>query len=80
MSDVGKEVINTVITLVTTAFGLVAGLAWNDAIQALIGQFFEAGSALTGQIIYAVIVTVIAVIVTILLARMAGNMGVEIDE
>lgn len=80
MSDVGKEVIKTVITLVTTAFGLVAGLAWNDAIQALIGQFFEAGSALTGQIIYAVIVTVIAVIVTIVLARMAGNMGVEIDE
>lgn len=80
MSNVGKEVIKTVITLVTTAFGLVAGLAWNDAIQALIGQFFEAGSALTGQIIYAVIVTVIAVIVTILLARMAGNMGVEIDE
>ena len=80
MSDVGKEVIKTVITLVTTAFGLVAGLAWNDAIHALIGQFFEAGSALTGQIIYAVIVTVIAVIVTILLARMAGNMGVEIDE
>ena len=80
MSDVGKEVIKTVITLVTTAFGLVAGLSWNDAIQALIGQFFEAGSALTGQIIYAVIVTVIAVIVTILLARMAGNMGVEIDE
>lgn len=57
MSNVGKEVIKTVITLVTTAFGLVAGLAWNDAIQALISQFFEAGSALTGQIVYAVIVT-----------------------
>ena len=49
MSNVGKEVIKTVITLVTTAFGLVAGLAWNDAIQALISQFFEAGSALTGE-------------------------------
>ena len=30
MSNVGKEVIKTVITLVTTAFGLVAGLAWNE--------------------------------------------------
>lgn len=39
MSDVGKEVIKTIITLVTTAFGLVAGLAWNDAIQALISNF-----------------------------------------
>ena len=69
MSNVGKEVIKTVITLVTTAFGLVAGLAWNDAIQALISQFFDA-----------VIVTIIAVVVTILLARIAGNMGVELDE
>lgn len=80
MSDVGKEVIKTIITLVTTAFGLVAGLAWNDAIQALISQFFAAGSALTGQIVYAVIVTIIAVVVTILLARIAGNMGVELEE
>lgn len=80
MSDVGKEVIKTIITLVTTAFGLVAGLAWNDAIQALISQFFAAGGALTGQIVYAVIVTIIAVVVTILLARIAGNMGVELDE
>ena len=80
MSDVGKEVIKTIITLVTTAFGLVAGLAWNDAIQALISQVFEAGSALTGQVVYAVIVTIIAVVVTLLLARMAGNMGVELDE
>ena len=77
MSNVGKEVIKTVITLVTTAFGLVAGLAWNDAIQALISQFFKAGSALTGQVVYAVIVTIIAVVVTILLARIAGNIGVE---
>ena len=36
MSDVGQTVIKTIITLVTTAFGLVAGLAWNDAIQKLI--------------------------------------------
>ena len=32
MSSVGKTVITTIITLVTTAFGLVAGLALNDAI------------------------------------------------
>ena len=36
MSEVGQTVIKTIITLVTTAFGLVAGLAWNDAIQKLI--------------------------------------------
>lgn len=77
---VGKEVLKTIITLITTAFALVAGLAWNDAIQALINTFMEAGSALTGQIVYAVIVTIIAVVVSLLLGRAANRAGVELDE
>lgn len=66
---VGKEVLKTIITLITTAFALVAGLAWNDAIQALIAEFMDAGSALTGLLVYAVVVTIIAVVVTLLLGR-----------
>ena len=77
---VAKTVIKTIITLVTTAFGLVAGLAWNDAIQKLIESVMGAGDALTGLFIYAIVVTIIAVIVTILLARVAAKMGVEIEE
>ena len=70
----------TIITLVTTAFGLVAGLAWNDAIQKLIETFVGSGDALSGLFIYAIVVTIIAVVVTILLARVAAKMGVEIEE
>lgn len=77
---VGKEVLKTIITLITTAFALVAGLAWNDAIQALIAKFMDAGSALTGLLAYAVIVTIIAVVVTLLLGRFADKAGVELDE
>ena len=80
MSEVGQTVIKTIITLVTTAFCLVAGLAWNDAIQKLIESVMGAGDALTGLFIYAVVVTIIAVVVTILLARVAAKMGVELDE
>lgn len=77
---VGKEVLKTIITLITTAFALVAGLAWNDAIQALISEFMDAGSALTGLLVYAVVVTIIAVVVTLLLGRFADRAGVELDE
>lgn len=77
---IGKEVLKTIITLITTAFALVAGLAWNEAIQALINTFLDAGSALTGLMIYAVIVTVIAVVVTILLGKFADKAGVELDD
>ena len=77
---VAKTVMKTIITLVTTAFGLVAGLAWNYAIQKLIESVMGAGDALSGLFIYAIVVTIIAVVVTILLARVAAKMGVEIEE
>ena len=80
MSEVGQTVIKTIITLVTTAFGLIAGLAWNDAIQKLIEQFIGTGDALPSLFTYAIIVTIVAVVVTVLLARVAGKMGIELDE
>ncbi len=70
----------TIITLVTTAFGLVAGLAWNDAIQKLIETLVGTGDALGGLFIYAIIVTILAVVVTIILARMAAKMGIDVDD
>ena len=51
MSEVGKTIIKTMITLVTTAFGLVAGLAWNEAIQKLIETIVGTGDALSGLFI-----------------------------
>ena len=80
MSVVGKEVIKAVIILLTTAFALVAGLAWNSAIQELINTFLDKGSALTGLFVYAIIVTVIAVVVTLILGRFADKMGIELEE
>lgn len=69
VDNVKSEVMNTIATLITTAFGLIAALAWNEAIKAIIAQFFQAGSGITGLIIYAVLITIIAVIATILIAR-----------
>ena len=77
---VAKTVMKTIITLVTTAFGLVAGLAWNDAIQKLIETLVGSGDALSGLFIYAIIVTILAVVVTIILARMAAKMGIDVDD
>ncbi|MGF7117879.1 DUF5654 family protein [Methanobacterium oryzae] len=69
MSEVKNEVMKTIATLITTAFGLIAALAWNEAIKAIIAQFFTAGSGITGLVIYAVLITIIAVIATLLIAR-----------
>jgi len=66
-----KEVVEKMAELVTTAFGLVAALAWNAAIQG----FFERQEALRsgGPWVYAVVVTVIAVGATIWVGRVAAR-------
>lgn len=73
-------IMETMLTLITTAFAFVAGLAWNEAIQKLIEEFYTAREAVTGLLIYAVIVTIVAVVVTVLLARIAGKMGIDLDK
>lgn len=66
-----KEVVEKVAALMTAAFGLVAALAWNQAIQSLFQQggplYFLAAS---GPWAYAIIVTVIAVVATIWIGRL----------
>ena len=79
-SEVTKLIMETILGLITTAFAFVAGLAWNDAIQKLIEQFIGTGDALPSLFTYAIVVTVVAVIVTVLLARVAGKMGIELND
>jgi TRAP-type C4-dicarboxylate transport system permease small subunit len=69
MPSLKLTIIETIAALMTAAFGLIAALAWNGAISALIAQYFSKGDALTGDFVYAIIVTVIAVIAILLIAR-----------
>ncbi len=75
-----KEVIDKLAALVTAAFGLVAALAWNDAIKALFKGpcGIEGAGALCslssgGPWAYAVVVTVIAVFATIWIGKISEN-------
>lgn len=81
MADsVHKEMLKTMSVLMTTAFAFVAGAAWNGAIQALIEQFLPKGDAAVSLLIYAVIVTIIAVVATLIIGRLIARAGIEIDE
>lgn len=66
------EVIDKLSALIAAAFGLVAALAWNDAIKSLFAEggplYFMAAYGIWG---YAILVTLIAVLVTIWVGRMA---------
>ena len=76
-NEVTKLIMETILALITTAFAFVAGEAWNSAIQKLIESIIGAGDALPSLFTYAIAVTIIAVVVTVLIARVAGKMGIE---
>ena len=66
------EVVEKISVLMTSAFGLVAALAWNEAIQ----NWFKSQVWLAtyGLWAYAITVTVIAVIATIWIGRISANL------
>ena len=66
-----SEVIEKLAALITAAFGLVAALAWNGAIKAIFLKVFGESEGLGPMLVYAIIVTVIAVIATIWIGKTA---------
>jgi hypothetical protein len=60
-------------TLMSLAFGVIAALAWNSAISALIAKYMTAGDGWIGLMIYAVIITIVAVLAIIFIARVAAK-------
>ena len=68
-----KEIVEKLSSLIIAAFGLVAALAWNGAIQAIFKELFGTAEGVMPMIVYAVVVTVIAVVVTIWVAKVAGK-------
>ncbi|MDD1771694.1 MAG: DUF5654 family protein [Methanomassiliicoccales archaeon] len=63
------EVIDKIAALMTAAFGMIAALAWNEAIKSLMIDIFGTASGTMGFLIYAIIVTVFAVAAIIMITR-----------
>ncbi len=78
--DIRVEILRAVAALMTAAFAFVAGLAWNQLIQDAIKQVLGEGNTLLAELIYAIIVTIIAVIAVVLVGRAMGRLGVKYKE
>ncbi|KKQ36075.1 MAG: hypothetical protein US53_C0065G0005 [Candidatus Woesebacteria bacterium GW2011_GWA1_37_7] len=75
--EIKKQFAKQILTLVTSGFGLVAALAWNEVIKEIVDvyikPFFGEGSGLVSLFIYALFVTVLVVIVTYQLSKIVGK-------
>ena len=69
-NNLRSEFLKTMAQLTTAGFGLVAALAWNETIKDIIDRFISPGSGLISRLIYAILVTLLAVIVTYYLGRL----------
>ncbi len=63
-----NEIIEKFTVLITSAFGLVAALAWNEAVKEYLKTW---GMEQHGIWVYAVVVTVFAVVITVVLGWIA---------
>ena len=75
IEELRREFFKTMLNLATSAFGLVAALAWNEVIKEFITKyiqpFFGESSGLLSLLIYAVFVTFLAVFVTYNLSKLS---------
>ena len=72
-----KMILQSCIALASAALGLVAALAWNDAIKALMKEVLGENEGLAALFTYAILATAIAVIVVLVLAKIAAKVGGE---
>jgi hypothetical protein len=68
--------LQTMIALASASLGLVAALAWNEAIKATLA-LLGLGESLASLYAYAVVATVLAITVLVLLGKAAARIGGE---
>lgn len=74
------EAMNTFTTLFTSAFGLVAALAWNETVKEAIDRYITPGAGLKSKLVYALFVTLLAVLVSYQLGRITARYKSDTDD
>jgi len=69
--EIKTSYLGTMIGLATIAFGLIAAGAWNKFISDIIALFLKPGNGVIAELIYAVLVTILAIVVIQSLAKLA---------
>ena len=73
--DLKVEIVRQMLTLATSGFGLVAALAWNTLIQEFVKVYIKrwipgGDTGIISMAIYAVLITVLAVFITVQLSKL----------
>jgi hypothetical protein len=69
VEEIKTEFVGRIITLVVASFTLITALAWEDIFKRLFYTFFGPDASLGSEIFYAFILTLVAVIISVVLGR-----------
>jgi hypothetical protein len=72
-----RATIQSMITLASAALGLVCALAWNEAIKSAMKAILGEDDSLAGLFTYAILATLVAVVVLLALAKASAKVGGE---
>ena len=72
-----KAIVQSMITLASAALGLVCALAWNEAIRSAMKEILGEDDSVAGLFTYAILATILAVVVLLVLATSAAKIGGE---
>lgn len=71
-----KELLEQMVSLSTAGFGLVAALAWNEAIKSFVEQYIQPyfpNTAIYYKFFYALLITILAVLITYQLSQIRSR-------
>lgn len=84
IDELPVAIIKNIISLSTSGFGLVVALAWNELIRSTVQTYLTPilgeGGGLISLLIYALVVTTLAVLVTMELAKVQKRLEKAEDE
>ena len=71
-SEFPIAIVKSMVGLATSGFGVVVALAWNEFIQSIVKNYIDPylgkNSGVISQLIYAILMTILAVVITMQLA------------
>lgn len=74
------EVIEKISSLATASLGLIAALAWNEAIIEVFKKIFGEQGTLVAKLIYAVAITILVVFITIKFGKVINKLKEKVEK
>ena len=70
LHHIHSDILERIITLVIAALGLIAALAWDEALRHLFEKLFGGEGTLLEEISYAVVITILAALISVQLGKL----------